>query len=80
MCVALASVWSHGRCMIPLRPPCGFLASALVFVKNRRPLQGRPKATVRHHFKGRTAAAGFLSPQIQNTPCSYPNICDCYSM
>ena len=73
----------------PYGPPCGRLPGALRltcvclginFVKNLRPPQGRPKAAVRHHFKGRTAAAGFLSPQIQNTPCGYPNICDCYSM
>ena len=60
--------------------PCDYLGSALVFVKNLRSLQGRSKATVCHHFKGRTAAACFLSPHIQNTPCSCPNICDCYSM
>ena len=81
MCVAVASVWPHGRRMIPVRPPCGYLGSALVIVKNLRPPQGRPKATVRCHFKGRTAAAGFLSPQIQNTPCGYPiyvtaTVCD----
>ena len=41
---------------------CGQLASAVVFVKNLRQPHGCLKATVRHHFKGRTAAAGFLSP------------------
>ena len=45
-----------------VRVHCGQLASAVVFVKNLRQPQGSLKATVRHHFKGRTAAAGFLSP------------------
>ena len=43
--------------------PCGRLAANLrlpwYFVKNLRPPQGRPEATVRYHFKGRTAAAWF---------------------
>ena len=67
----------------PYGPPAGALRLPCVCLgicQNLRPPQGRPKATVRYHFKGRKAAAGFLSPQIQNTPCGYPNICDCYSM
>ena len=36
---------------------CGRLASALAFVKNLRPPQGRSKPTVRHDFKDRGNAA-----------------------
>ena len=44
---------------VTVRAPYGHPASAVVFVTNLRPPQGRPRATVRYHFKGRTAAAGF---------------------
>ena len=40
---------------VAVRARCGYLAFALVFGKNLRPPQRRPTATVRHHFKGRTA-------------------------
>ena len=67
-----------GRLASTLRLPCGHLASAL---KILWPPQGRPKVTVRHQLKDRTAPPHFRSPQFINTPCGYPknkNICDCY--
>ena len=86
---SLPSVWRHVRLRAPLRSPCGRLVVALrapwgclaSALKILWPPQRRPKVTVRHKIKDRTAPTRFRSPQFLNTPCGYPknkNICDCY--
>ena len=62
--VGLVARSPYGPPAAALRAPCGYLASALVFVENLRPPQGRHEATVRHHFKGRTAAVTYVTATL----------------